>query len=114
MYPERDAETPAIVARGLHDAGGWSQLKVQPRPWVELNAAFGQDNALATQLRAAYAAQTDPYSALARNQTFLGNAIFRPRASFLLSLEYRKLRSWPLSSTVNEANIVGLAAGYEF
>jgi len=109
-----EAAAPYYRAQGLHDAGGWSQVKFQPRGWVELNAAFGHDDALASQLRQAYGTATDPYSTLARNQTFLGNAIFRPRASFLLSLEYRKLRSWPLSSKVNEADIVGLAAGYEF
>ena len=109
-----DAVAANTHAQGLHDNGGWTQIKFQPSNWLEFNAAFGQDNALSSQLRAAYVSQSDPYSALARNQTFLGNAIFRPRASFLLSLEYRKLRSWPLSSAVNEANLFGLAAGYEF
>jgi hypothetical protein len=60
------------------------------------------------------ASQANAYSALARNRTILSNAIFRPRASFLLSLEYRKLESWPLASPANTAHIFALAAGYEF
>lgn len=113
-YYYGQAAYPQGNAVGLRDAGGWAQLKYRPGNWVELNGAFGEDNASAAQLWAAYPSQADPYSGLARNQTFLGNAIFRPRASFLLSLEYRKLRSWQLTSTANQAQIVGLAAGYEF
>jgi hypothetical protein len=101
-------------AMGLHDAGGWAQLKYRPRNWVEFNGAYGQDGDLASQLRAAYFAQTGPYSGLARNQTVLANTVFRPRASFLLSLEYRRLRSWQLTSAASEAQIFGIAAGYEF
>lgn len=104
----------AYKVEGLHDAGGWAQMKFKPGALFEVNAAFGEDNASAAQLRSAYAARSDAYGGLARNQTFLGNAIFRPRASFLLSFEYRKLTSWPIGSSANVANIVGLAAGYEF
>jgi hypothetical protein len=113
-YDYGQASYPQGKAIGLRDAGGWTQLKYRPGNWVELNAAFGEDNASAAQLWAAYPSQANPYSGLARNQTVMGNAIFRPRQSFLLSLEYRKLRSWQLTSTANEAQIVGLAAGYEF
>jgi hypothetical protein len=99
---------------GLRDVGGWAQLKFHPINPLELNGAFGQDNDSAAQLRATGISLANPYSGLARNQTFLGNVIFRPRASFLLSLEYRKLRSWQLMSPRNDAQIFGLAAGYEF
>ena len=99
---------------GLHDQGGWTQLKFKPTDRFELNGAFGMDNSTAYQLWISGETPSNAYNGLARNQTFLGNAIFRPRASILLSVEYRKLRSWQLTSTANEANIVGLAAGYEF
>jgi hypothetical protein len=102
------------AAIGLHDAGGWTQLKFRPIGPLEFNGAYGQDGDPAAQLRAAGISLSNPYSGLARNQTFLANAIFRPRASFLLSLEYRKLTSWQLTSTANGARIFGLAAGYEF
>lgn len=113
-YDYDQAGYGATEAAALRDAGGWAQLKFKPRSLFEMNAAFGQDNASAGQLRASASVYSNPYSALARNQTFLGNAIFRPRASFLFSVEYRKLRSWQLTYPAHEANIVGLAAGYEF
>jgi hypothetical protein len=99
---------------GLRDEGGWAQLKFHPTSLLEFNGAFGQDNDTAAQLRATDISTGNPYSGLARNQTFLGNVVFRPRASFLLSLEYRKLRSWQLIGPLNRAQIFGLAAGYEF
>jgi len=101
-------------AVGLHDAGGWAQLKFHLNSLLEFNGAFGQDNDTAAQLRASGISLANPYSGLARNRTFLGNAIFRPRASFLLSLEYRKLESWQIVSAANTAQIIGMAAGYEF
>jgi len=98
----------------LRDEGGWAQLKFHPVTWFEANEAFGQDNDSAQQMRYAHVPVTDPYTGLARNQTFLTNVIFRPTNSFLLSLEYRKLRSWQLISPANQAQIFGLAAGFEF
>jgi hypothetical protein len=98
----------------LRDIGGWAQLKFHPVDWFEANEAFGQDNGYAQQLRSAYIPLTNPYSGLARNQSFLSNVIFRPTNSILLSLEYRKLRSWQLIMPANEAQIFGMAAGFEF
>jgi len=106
--------TALTKAVGLRDEGGWAQLKLRLNNLFEFNGAFGQDNDSAAQLRAVGASQANAYSALARNRTILSNAIFRPRASFLLSLEYRKLESWPLASPANTAHIFALAAGYEF
>jgi len=98
----------------LRDVGGWAQLKFRPVDWFEVNEAFGQDNGYAQQLRSAHVPLTNWYSGLARNQSFLSNVIFRPTNSILLSLEYRKLRSWQLILPANEAQIFGLAAGFEF
>lgn len=103
-----------LKAVGLHDQGGWTQLKFHFNSLLEFNGAFGQDNDTAAQLRSTGISLANPYSGLARNRTFLGNAIFRPRASFLLSLEYRKLDSWQIVSAANTAQVIGLAAGYEF
>lgn len=116
VYARAYAEAaPAPIAfAGLRDAGGWTQLKYKPASRFELNGAFGLDNATAAQLRMAAFSAPNQYTGLVRNQTFLTNAIFRPRASFLLSVEYRKLRSWQIDSTANDASTVGLAAGYEF
>ena len=112
--PYAEAAPAAIRYAGLRDAGGWAQVKFKPASRFELNAAFGLDDASAAQLRLAAFLQPNQYTGLVRNQTFLTNAIFRPRASILLSVEYRKLRSWQIDSTANDASTVGLAAGYEF
>ena len=98
----------------LRNVGGWAQLQFHPVEWFEANGAFGQDNDSAQQLRRAHIPLTNPYVGLARNQSFLANVIFRPTNAILLSLEYRKLRSWQLIDPANEAQIFGFAAGFEF
>lgn len=113
-YYDGEDEPESTKAVGLRDEGGWAQLKFHPRDFFELNSAFGQDNDSAAQMRADGVSLANPYSGLARNQTFLGNVVFRPRASFLLSFEFRKLRSWQLVSPLNAAQILSLSAGYEF
>jgi hypothetical protein len=99
---------------GLKDAGGWSQLKFKAAERVEFNFAFGQDNAASGQLRRADLDITNAYVGLARNQTAFGNVVFRPTSTILLSAEYRKLRSWQVTGAADTADILGLAAGYEF
>jgi hypothetical protein len=37
--------------RGLDSAGGWSQLKFQLTPKLELNGVFAEDNAFASDVR---------------------------------------------------------------
>jgi hypothetical protein len=99
---------------GLKDVGGWAQLKFKPVERLEFNFAFGQDNANSRQLRDADLDITNPFVGLARNQTGFGNIIFRPRSTIILSGEYRKIRSWQITGPVNDANLFGIAAGYEF
>jgi hypothetical protein len=98
----------------LKDAGGWAQLKAKPWERWEFNFAFGQDNADSGQLRRAGLVAANPFVGLARNQTSFGNVVFRPRANFLLSGEYRKIRSWQITGPADNAGLFGLAAGYEF
>jgi hypothetical protein len=98
----------------LKDAGGWAQLKFKPGERWEFNFAFGQDNANSGQLRGAEMAITNPFAGLARNQTGFGNVVFRLRSNFLLSGEYRKIRSWQIAGPGDNASLLGLAAGYEF
>ena len=42
---------PATRVLPLNSAGGWAQLKYQPLPKLEFNAAFGQDNPFAADIR---------------------------------------------------------------
>ena len=100
---------------GLNDEGGWTQLKLKPLRQLEANAAIGLDNAFAGDLDdQAPPVNSDPYTSLARNRTVFANLIFRPRAYLAFSTEYRYIRSWPIIGPANDAQSVGLAAGYIF
>ena len=99
----------------LNAVGGWSQLKFILSRQFELNAAIGQDNGFAKEIRASDSAtNTDPYSALARNRTAFGNLIYRPRAYLLFSGEYRDIHTWQITGPVQSSQSLSLAAGYIF
>jgi hypothetical protein len=101
--------------RGLDALGGWGQFKIVFSPTIEANLAAGQDNAYASELRNSdFATEPDYYDNLARNQTFFGNLIYKPRSFLLLSAEFREIRSWPINGSANLDRILGMAAGYSF
>ena len=88
--------------RGLDSAGGWSQLKFQLTPKLELNGAFAEDNAFAGNIRG-FATDVNNFGPiLGRNHGALGNLVYRPRSDLLLSAEFRRLHTFPIfdSSTV--------------
>lgn len=99
---------------GLNALGGWAQLKFRMAPKLEWNAAAGQDNGYASQLRRAQLDYSNVYGALARNQTVFGNFIYRPSAYLQFSLEYRRIRTWQTFGRANTAQPFVLSAGYEF
>lgn len=98
----------------LDDVGGWTQLKQRVTQRLEWNAAFGVDNAFSGQLRPYITPESSAYLSLARNRTFTGNVIYSPSAYLLFSLEYRNIRSTPVSLPGSETNVIGAAAGYRF
>jgi hypothetical protein len=101
--------------KALDDEGGWGQVKFRFSPELEANVAMGQDNAFEGELRDSDLASEDAmYVDLARNQTWFGNLIYRPRTYLLFSAEYRQIRSWPIAGDASRDHIVGLAAGYMF
>jgi hypothetical protein len=109
-----DAGTGEYYVRPLDDVGGWAQLKEKINERVELNGAFGIDDAFAGELRR-YAVPTGTlYQNLARNRTYTGNVIYSPRAYLLFSLEYRNLKSYPVLSFPAGSNVIGLGAGFKF
>jgi hypothetical protein len=110
----QDEETGAVYLRPLDDVGGWSQLKEKINERVELNAAFGIDNAFAGEVAHYAVAGGNFYQNLARNRTYTGNVIYSPSAFLLFSLEYRHIASSPLGATAAGSNVIGLAAGYKF
>jgi prefoldin subunit 5 len=100
--------------RGLDSIGGWTQLKFQVTPKIELNGVFAQDNAYDSDVRG-FAIDADNFSPiLGRNRGALANIVFRPRSDLLLSAELRRLRTFPVYSESSSTNQVNLAVGILF
>lgn len=105
---------PATSIHGLNSAGGWSQLKFQLTPKLELNGVFADDNAFASDVRG-FATDANNFGPiLGRNRGTLGNLVYRPRSDLLLSAEFRRLRTFPVYSTSSVTNQINLAMGILF
>jgi hypothetical protein len=105
---------PNSVLRGLDDIGGWSQLKVKPWEKLEFNAAFGQDNAFANDVKA-FSGSTSYFDPkVARNRSEFVNFIYHARSNLLFSMEYRRLRTFTISDSHNTGNHVNLGMGILF
>jgi hypothetical protein len=98
----------------LDDAGGWAQLKARLGERLELNAAYGIDNAFAGELRPYLMPGSGWYQNLARNATLTSNFIYSPTAYTLFSFEYRRIDSSAAAGTPSMADVYGIAAGYRF
>ena len=109
--PLTDPNTEIIP---LNTVGGWAQLKYRPTSKLEFNAAFGQDNPFASDLRYFYQPQSYGDPTLARNQGVFGNVIYRPRSDVLFSLEYRHLKTFSIYDTSANAGQVNLGMGILF
>lgn len=103
-----------VLWRPLNAAGGWAQAKFVASERWQMNIAGGEDNGYARDLHWMNLAATSNYSDLARNQTIFGNVVYTPSAYLLFSVEYRKIRSWPIYGAENAAQTFGLAMGYQF
>ena len=100
--------------RGLNTAGGWSQLKLQLTPKLELNGVIAQDDAFTEDIRG-FATDENNYGLiLGRNRGALTNLVFRPRSDLLLSAELRRLRTFPVYSSSSVTNQLNLAVGILF
>ena len=100
--------------RGLDSAGGWSQLKFQLTPKIELNGGFAEDNAFASDVRG-FATDANNFGPiLGRNHGALGNLIYRPRSDLLLSAEFRRLHTFPVYDSSSVTNQLNLAVGVLF
>ena len=100
--------------RGLNSAGGWSQLKFQLTPKLELNGVFAEDDAFAGDIRGFATDANNFGSILGRNRGELGNLIYRPRSDLLLSAEFRRLHTFPIYDAASVTNQVNLAMGILF
>ena len=106
-----DATTPI---RGLDSAGGWTQLKFQITPKLELNAVFAEDNAFAGDVRGFATDANNFGEILGRNRGALGNLVYRPRSDLLLSAEFRRLHTFPIYDSASVTNQINLAMGILF
>ncbi len=99
---------------GLDAIGGWTQLKFKATSKLQFNGAFGIDNPYAGDLRQFGGSQTYYPTPLAKNQTELANFLYQPKSDIVFSLEYRRIRTYPLDISANTANIIDMSVGYIF
>ncbi len=94
-----DPNLPFTPIRGVDTAGGWSQLKFQLTPKIELNGVFAEDDAFTGNIRGFATDQNNFGEIIGRNRGALGNVVFRPRSDLVLSAEFRRLRTFPVYSS---------------
>jgi hypothetical protein len=110
-----DSVTGITRTTGVETAGGWSQLKFIPNSTFQLNAAFGLDDAFASNFEGFnFSAATEAAISSTRNSSVVANLIYRPKTYLILSPEFRRIRTWPYTGPANIANIFTITAGYEF
>jgi hypothetical protein len=101
--------------QGLDAIGGWTQLKAHFSQSLEANGAIGIDNGFAEDFHEVILPPTASGTQLrARNRMAFGNVIYRPKTYLILSPEYRRIWTWPISGTRNTADVFTLSAGYQF
>jgi regulator of replication initiation timing len=106
--------SPTTTVIPLNAVGGWAQLKYRATEKLEFNAAFGQDNPFAADVRVFNEPQSYGDPTLTRNQAVFGNVIYRPRSDVLFSLEYRHLTTFSIYDSNATAGQVNLAMGVLF
>jgi len=105
---------PNTAVRGLDTAGGWAELKVRPTAKYEFNGTFGEDNSQASELRQFPGAATYFDPGLSRNRNWMTNVVYQPKSDLLLSIEYRRLRTFSVNGTSVNANQVNLGMAVLF
>jgi hypothetical protein len=113
-YTYTEPQTGQQEVSGLDSVGGWTQWKWKFTQTMQLNAVAGQDTGYADELRESVPANYNPLDYYARNRSFMANFIYHPWLSFVLSPEFRRISSWPITGKVQTANVYTLSAGYEF
>ena len=108
------ATNPASNVQGLDTVGGWSQLKFKPLVKLEFNAAIGEDNPFADEVRSYPYDPSIRYAQLVRNQNGFVNVIYRPRSNLLFSAEYRRLQTYRLYGERETGDHINLAMGILF
>lgn len=103
------------VLHGLNAIGGWTQFKTRYSPTVETNFSIGLDDGLARDFHAVVLPSTAGITALrARNKMAVANLIFRPKTYIILSPEYRRIWSYPITGLSSSLDVYTLSAGFQF
>jgi hypothetical protein len=108
-------DDPNTAVIPLNVVGGWAQLKFRLNPKLEFNGAYGQDSPFAADVRN-FGDQSDSYGPffLTGNRAAFGNVIFRPRSDLVMSMEYRRLRSFTIFDNSYQANQINMSMGVLF
>jgi hypothetical protein len=106
--------SPATAIHGLDSVGGWAQLKFKATRKLEFNAAVGDDNPFAPELRRGSGDAGYLGVVVSRNFSPFVNFIYTVRSDVLFSLEYRQLRTFQLDEAVVSAHQVNVSMGYLF
>jgi len=105
---------PTTVIKGLDSMGGWAQLKFKPKANLEFNGAFGQDNPFASELRQFPWAGYSYGTPLSKSHSAFANFIYQVKSDFLVSAEYRRLRTFEITNECYSANHINLSVAYMF
>jgi hypothetical protein len=110
-----DPSNTTTPIHGIDSAGGWSQLKFQLMPKLEINGVYAEDDAFASHIRG-FSTDADNFGTpiLGRNRGALGNLVYRPRSDLLLSAEFRRLHTYTVFDSASVTNQVNLAMGILF
>jgi hypothetical protein len=110
-----DPVTGLATFRLLNAAGGWAQAKVHFNRTIEANGAFGLDGGFARDFHS-LVLQAGAGNVLlrARNSMATFNLIFSPKTYLILSPEFRRIRTSPISGAGSTANIFTLSFGLRF
>lgn len=99
----------------LNAIGGWTQFKTRYSSTLESNFSIGLDDGFARDFHAVVLPSTAGNTALrARNKMAVANLIFRPRTYIILSPEYRRVWSYPITGLSSTLDVYTLSAGFEF
>lgn len=108
-------KTSAFVYQPLNAIGGWTQLKARFSQNIETNASIGLDNGFARDFHAVLLPSTATALQLrARNRMFSTNLVYSPKTYLIVSPEYRRIWTWPITGSANTLDVFTLSAGYRF
>jgi len=110
-----DRVTGLATFRLLNAAGGWAQAKFRLTPAIEANAAFGEDGGFSRDFHSLVLAGGGSNSQnRARNRMTTLNMVFAPKTYLILSPEFRRIWTWPVSGNAYTANLFTLSFALRF